>query len=340
MNKKDALKLTQWAEDITNQYYRLLQFASQQRNAFVPEWCYLPLKYVRRYSFDEQSCTNADILVGAYAWLKFKACFSFDQTLYDSLVNNTDDMKKIPINVLTQMPAPSVYIDLKDDDFSGVLAYLDFDFSDETDVQKGKGEYRRSYLVLTPIRMSEDGIVPLSSVSVPLLNMPIEEVWKDERNFFYNSCIGVAPFVVIEKAFQDMVALFNRISYVIPLLLYLCTERPDITKVTKRGRTAVEKIKTSPQAVRWDVGVRIGTALRLGLSRASDDDGEVEEDTKDSPVKRNRSPKAHIRRAHWHHFWVGKKDSNERKLVLRWMPPISVMIDNLENLPTTIRLIK
>ena len=119
MNKKDALELTRWAEDITKPYRRLLQFAAKQRDSFVPEWCHLPLKYVRRYSFDEQSCTNADILVGAYTWLESKACFTFDQTLYDSLVNNTDGIKKIPIDVLTQMPAPSVYIDLKDKDFSG-----------------------------------------------------------------------------------------------------------------------------------------------------------------------------------------------------------------------------
>lgn len=86
MNKKDALELTRLAEDITQPYRRLLQFATKQRDSFVPEWCHLPLKYVRRYSFDEQSCTNADILVGAYTWLESKACFTFDQTLYDSLL--------------------------------------------------------------------------------------------------------------------------------------------------------------------------------------------------------------------------------------------------------------
>lgn len=35
-------------------------------------------------------------------------------------------------------------------------------------------------------------------------------------------------------------------------------------------------------------------------------------------------PKAHIRRAHWHHYWVGSESRGDRHLELRWIPPVQV----------------
>lgn len=35
-------------------------------------------------------------------------------------------------------------------------------------------------------------------------------------------------------------------------------------------------------------------------------------------------------------YWHGKRDSTDRKLILRWIPPIAVKIDDAE-LPTVIR---
>lgn len=37
-----------------------------------------------------------------------------------------------------------------------------------------------------------------------------------------------------------------------------------------------------------------------------------------------RTVKPHIRRAHWHRYWIGKRDSEERKLVLRFLMPTMV----------------
>ncbi|EMO24671.1 hypothetical protein LEP1GSC170_1243 [Leptospira interrogans serovar Bataviae str. HAI135] len=39
---------------------------------------------------------------------------------------------------------------------------------------------------------------------------------------------------------------------------------------------------------------------------------------------KEKSP--HIRRAHWHHFWAGSNE--ERKLILRWLPPIPVNFES------------
>ena len=34
------------------------------------------------------------------------------------------------------------------------------------------------------------------------------------------------------------------------------------------------------------------------------------------------TPKSpHSRRGHWHHFWTGAKNSDDRKLILKWIAP-------------------
>ena len=41
-------------------------------------------------------------------------------------------------------------------------------------------------------------------------------------------------------------------------------------------------------------------------------------------TRSNADPKAHIRRAHWHHYWVGSERRGDRHLELRWIPPVQV----------------
>ena len=39
----------------------------------------------------------------------------------------------------------------------------------------------------------------------------------------------------------------------------------------------------------------------------------------------SHAPKApHVRHAHWHHYWTGARESAERCLVLKWIPPVFV----------------
>ncbi len=49
-------------------------------------------------------------------------------------------------------------------------------------------------------------------------------------------------------------------------------------------------------------------------------------------------PRPHIRRAHWHSYWVGKcNDPDTRTVVLKWLPPIAVNVQNVDDLTTTVR---
>jgi hypothetical protein len=52
---------------------------------------------------------------------------------------------------------------------------------------------------------------------------------------------------------------------------------------------------------------------------------------KDTSEEAGRGPgvRPHIRRAHWHHYWIGPRaaPAEERELVVRWLPPILVNVE-------------
>lgn len=78
------------------------------------------------------------------------------------------------------------------------------------------------------------------------------------------------------------------------------------------------------------LGAKIGHAIGEA-KRCERDSGAVS--NSDSKLPRSRAP--HVRIAHWHHYWVGKrKDRSDGQfgdeLVLKWIPPIPVNIGNGE----------
>jgi hypothetical protein len=101
-------------------------------------------------------------------------------------------------------------------------------------------------------------------------------------------------------------------------MLYACSDEPDFLDVKPprilQGRGPV---KGDDLNVR-QVGLRIGTALR-SHRRASVSSTGVPQST--------MTP--HVRRAHWHRFWVGPRNG-ERRLTLKWLPPIPVNVDKGE----------
>lgn len=50
---------------------------------------------------------------------------------------------------------------------------------------------------------------------------------------------------------------------------------------------------------------------------------------------KGRAKKSHIRRGHWHHYWVGKRDSNERKLIVKFLMPVIVNGDEVSDITKT-----
>lgn len=116
---------------------------------------------------------------------------------------------------------------------------------------------------------------------------------------------------------------------VMQVLTYLASAKPDIlenaeTKQTYRKPVGIPKNKYS-EIRKWDVGIRIGSAVRTVKSKQSATNGATGLGGKKRP---------HIRKAHWHYYWFGPKDGHRVKRPI-WLTEISVNIDGTD-LPVVI----
>lgn len=97
----------------------------------------------------------------------------------------------------------------------------------------------------------------------------------------------------------------------------------------KRTRRGGVKLFAAEGPRSWEVGVRMGSALRRAYHAAEVQLGGT-----------HSGPRPHVRRAHWHSFWTGKIGSEERRLKPRWLPPIPVNLDDPDSIPAVIRPVK
>jgi hypothetical protein len=136
---------------------------------------------------------------------------------------------------------------------------------------------------------------------------------------------------------QERAMAMQTVPSIVSLVLYLCSENAEIRngggdqrvpgypkpKKTKKGL----RIYAPDKPTHWEVGFRLGAALRRSAPGESEGVGGT-----------HARPRPHIRRAHWHSYWVGKWDDPEaRRVVLKWLPPIAVNLQHVDELTTTIR---
>jgi hypothetical protein len=84
----------------------------------------------------------------------------------------------------------------------------------------------------------------------------------------------------------------------------------------------------------WDVGSRIGAALRAAKASHEVELTQDQHDrNEEGTIKERKRPRPHIRRAHWHTILSGPMTGARRRDV-RWMPPTPVNIEHGEIIPT------
>ncbi|HGW5371068.1 TPA: hypothetical protein ACNIJL_000016 [Pseudomonas aeruginosa] len=120
------------------------------------------------------------------------------------------------------------------------------------------------------------------------------------------------------------------VSAMLSLLLYLCSEQPDISDwepeqpqfkyLGKKRRWLASK-----DIREWDVGLRLGAAVQSARKRS---DATKRSTGNGTPVR------PHVRRTHWNLYWVGKR--GEQTISLRWLPPIPVNVADAEKLPAVL----
>lgn len=311
---------------------RLLELhrAELEADGEWPEWCALPMAAVYSGLTTEYGCERLDLtnihdlapLTAAWIWMKTKQVFAFDPTLYEALTKQTFD-GSIPREALLHLPVPCVYIDnpfvlSSGAHADGYFAWLEYDCHAkwmELRILFVEGEAAASY------------VCPIKGT----LQESFDELTKSSSSRADEALLPKVQDVA--KAKQDIVDVFSR---TINVLLYLCAESPDYSSKPRQAKPKPVQHGFTPdrpphKVAVTPVGERVGATIRRSYTENSS--------TRAVPSGRaHASPVPHVRRAHWHHFWVGARSSDARELILRWIPPVFVRGE--ESAPTTIRQVK
>lgn len=130
------------------------------------------------------------------------------------------------------------------------------------------------------------------------------------------------------------------ITKALQLVLYICADNADISEniqqkqITRKPTTETEPKDILREVRKWDVGYRIGSIIRKSTNEVQIQEQEVDKKHKSSPKR------PHVRKGHFHHYWVGSKSDNSRVLVLKWVAPMFINTALDEELPAVVTKIK
>lgn len=243
------------------------------------------------------------------AWRPSKDIVSFDSNIYDPLIGS-DISRGIPGEVLTRLPAWSVFIETP----------RGFESIDEESGRKvsWKGFFvnldgRADALVLNFVDddLDERGITTCAvRLALPGVDLGDE---------------GAIRKSLMKAPSESMIRLAER---AIPLVLYICANGigPKNELLAKRQRLLGSSLSkkgacktvSAPFAIIREIGRELGEEI---AKREASERGKL------SGMRKEMRP--HMRRAHFQGYWTGPRQG-ERKIVIKWIPPILVAMRERE----------
>lgn len=265
-----------------------------------PNWCFLPMAATFAIvsgggNMPFNQVGDVARLAALIAWRYTQGVYRFEPSVYQS-ISNTIAKGDIPVEVLFRLPEWGLYIETPELDEYGFFAHL------EHDINTGRAELR---LLID----SEDALYPIilhlgDWTVTEAIDRAISEAAKQGE--FNKHDLPVDMMITHQSAIAH---------HCISLLLYLCSEQPDIQPIERElpARPKAKKVKGDwklfpPKKPKiWHVGKEVAKQISAVL-------GETSGETRNSPAP-------HIRRAHWHGFWKGSKGTSSRKFIYKWLPP-------------------
>ena len=295
----------------------------------VPEWCVMPtlfpfLVITSRYG-EMHYISHMDEMMtmgSTYIWRSSKGIYRYAPEIYEALVSQPLT-GNLPWQSLYHLPEWAVYIETPGLSYErhpmeGFIAHLDYNiYSKAVDLQFAMFLKGRDMPKMVAFPMGEGGLAEA-----------MDRV--DEVDSIFAGSTENIRYVGSREEYR------HTFSCMMQLLLYLCSEEPDLPEIEHpRKRIRLSGGVRPPEEPRvWDVGVRISAALRRARNK-----------TEDPVIVREGnghvSPRPHVRSAHWHTYWTGPRGAvfPVRRPVLRWIPPIPIGIDWKREMPTTIKMI-
>jgi hypothetical protein len=309
----------------------------------LPGWSYLPDRF-GLYVLAPEATKSSEQLQGVseevkgdaaaistlLTWRMTQGVYSFDPDVYEA-VSSTSLKGDIPHEVLLRLPEWCVYVETPGATHSGIpqygfFAHIDF-------------EPRTERPMLALVLDTSDG---LASIPVLLGAWPLaesaERTLAEARGQIAAGNVLATVSTIPDEIGAALAAFRASVEQPINLLLYLCSQAAEIGDGSRRPTNPEPKrvkrgvrLFAAEKPSHWDVGVRLGAALRLATRTAfGDGDGT------------GTGVRPHVRRAHWHGFWSGPRApelEDQRRFELKWLPPALVNVDDVSKLPAVVRAV-
>jgi hypothetical protein len=283
-----------------------------------PSWCLLPL--VAPYAvavqygllrLDGMDATGRPdiaglqwpgILGGLYAWRQGRGVYRYDAELADA-VAASDLPSDIGTDMLFRLPEWGVYIDpagVLGEVVTGMWVHLEWDVGRRCAELRFVWDLSDGTLEILPVPLGHPSLAAAMDVLMANAETKAAQAGLSDTDLQQLHTQGRSDFDV------------QLIRRAVLLALYLCTDDPDVADPDRPSARPRRAMRPGSAEAHWEVGYRIGTALRAARASAASGRGGS-----------HASPAAHLRRAHWHTYWTGPRDGARRR-ALRWLAPISV----------------
>lgn len=285
------------------------------------EWdrdkCYIPISATMAI-MDNIKKSPKDMNMGptelaAYAaWRQYKEIYRFDYELAQELYLQAEKMDVIPAEAIA-LPFPCVYIELDcDEDFQGFFVFWERDF-EEGDNYTDWSLYELRFLTIG--NKGDLGIYHLHIWGDSTLeDCAVQTTRRLTRGFAHGNSDVNLDDIKAYSEWQTQVA-----ARLLQLVLYICAENADIAenpeqkKITRKPSAGMPPKDVYREIRKWDVGIKIGKMIRQQKYYGSGASGHI-----------GTTKRPHVRRGHYHHFWVGSEKDGTRRLILRWVAPTFV----------------
>lgn len=246
------------------------------------------------------------------AWRQFKEIYHFNYELAQELYVQAEKMDIIPAEAIT-LPFPCIYIELECDEFQGFFVFWEQDF-EEGDNYVDWSLYELRFLTID------------NSGSLGAFHL---HVWGDAtlEDCAEQTARRMKRASMLTNANADFEEIKNYAEYqtqvaarLLQLVLYIISENADIDenaeqkKITRKPSAGTPPKDVFREIRKWDVGIKIGKMIRQ--QKYYDGGG--------TGSHNGTSKRPHVRRGHYHHFWVGSEKDGTRRLILRWVAPTFV----------------
>jgi hypothetical protein len=248
-------------------------------------------------------------------WRFTQGVYQFDPDLYANVID-TPVLNDYPREALCHLPEWAVFIETTsltvpgtNYPVHGVGLHLDVDQTDGLPLP-----------VFTLFAQHPDGVWSMPAVRVG-------------ASADYLTIIGTSS-----KDDQTREAWRECAGRLLSLALWLSSEQPEIEGEGQPSRPAQyksgskgERFHASDTTRTWEVGVRIGAALRQAKTQ------QVAASNENTETSQRSKYRGHVRRAHWHKYHYGKGRTNVR---VRWVSHMLINMTSEGALPTTIHAVQ